>query len=203
MSSPVSRCQVAATSPNSGAPSPRRRVAPRSYMMTRCVSGPIASTITLPFGTPSSEMRGRSRQPDVGEPHVDALAGTGEVDAGQLADRAPGAVAAGQVPGAQPPRAVRRGEFDGDAVRVLAESGQLGAAAYLGAQFRGPLGQHGLGEQLRFPARAERAGVQHAVVELESAEVADRYRVHLTESVEQAALAELLDGAGRESERAG
>ena len=83
----------------------------------------------------------------------------GEPDAEQLADGAAAAVAADQVARAQP-RAP--GQFGDHAVVVLGEAGQLGAAADLGAERGGVLGQQPLGGGLRDAEDVPVGGVEPA-----------------------------------------
>lgn len=76
-------------------------------------------------------------------------------------------------------------------------------AADLGAEAGRPLEQNGLGPRLRNATDAEIAALDDAIVDGQSTEMPEGYRLELTEFLEKSALTELLDGAGGKPERPG
>jgi hypothetical protein len=134
---------------------------------------------------------------------LDAGGLAGEADAEQLAYRAAAAVAADEVPRAQPGAV---GQLGVHAVVVLAQPDQFGAAPDLGAELDGVLGQQALGEVLRNAEDVRMCGVQPLGRRLRDAgeEAADRVLLaECEEPLQQAALVHQLDAARVQSEPTG
>src|SRR6185437_3727939 len=113
-------------------------------------------------------------------------------------DGAPPAVAADHVAGAQAAAACGRQHLNAGTVAVVAEPDDLMGTVQAGAQAGGPFGEHGFGQRLWLSPRPVGASFQHAVVDGQAAEMADRYGLQITETGQQPTLIELLDGPGRE-----
>ena len=130
---------------------------------------------------------------DVGQEHLHACGGTGEVEPGRPPDRAATAVAADQVPAAQ---------VDLHAVAEVGQPDESTPAPQVHAEFAGPVLENPLGRRLEDPAYPEIGARQGGEINDQATEMTDRAVLRLAEPGHQPALVETLRRPGGEPQAA-
>ncbi|GAA3205479.1 hypothetical protein GCM10020256_00890 [Streptomyces thermocoprophilus] len=157
-----------------------------------------------PAGQPFADRPGaRGDAGDLRGVHAAGGLPVGDGDAGQLADRTAGAVAADDVPGALLAGAVGAREGDHDTVGGLAQAGHLAATVHRHAQLGQPAAERPLGPGLGQAQHPAVVLVQHVQVEADAAEVAHRAPPEGAQAGQQPALVQRLRGPPVEAERPG
>lgn len=138
----------------------------------------------------------------VGEEHLHGRGGAGEVETDGLAHHAASAVAPDEVGRGQPVDPFGTTYLCLHPVSGVLDGEQFVAAPDVAAQFGDPLLQHALGVRLGDGLRGLMGSVQYREVDRETAEMALRADLYVTEAGEQTALVEDLHRAGGESQPA-